>query len=465
MRFRKLPLDSKAASLREKNLQNAGRHGRRTFLLAVFLLLTGTFVHAQKIPEATSAPDSSQNAGRSIEDLNLVGSETAMPPFVESPIDIDSGFRRGLLNRGIALRGLIEIQYAQNTLQAPVPADEQAYVGQHPFESAMTNWTLTADLRQLHLRYTQFYICGVWNWASWNPAGPKAFDIYGLYLYKAFADKRVEIKAGYIGNNLEVIGLTVGGSTATGAQGVYAVLPYELGLSYFPLTTPSFNVRASGPHRTYVKVVAQRSLDPMGGPTEVARNHAGFRFVPNGDKLLLLGEAGYMRSATSSAHDSWFRMGYMHNSTAYENLATGKAGSGNYAAFVLMDYQLLKPYASEPGHGLYLGGTAMRADSRFNAYDTYYEARLYRKAPFHSRPFDMASLVAYYTGHSSDLTDSLVASGKTVWRDSASFTGSYSLRVHPGQYMSMGLSYVHGAAITPRVGDALNFSTGYSVFF
>jgi len=31
--------------------------------------------------------------------------------------------------------------------------------------------------------------------------------------------------------------------------------------------------------------------------------------------------------------------------------------------------------------------------------------------------------------------------------------------------MNMGLSYVHGPAITPRVNDALTFSTSYSVFF
>ena len=78
---------------------------------------------------------------------------------------------------------------------------------------------------------------------------------------------------------------------------------------------------------------------------------------------------------------------------------------------------------------------------------------------------DMASLVAYYTGHSSDLTDSLVASGKTVWRNSASLTGSYALRVHSGQYMNIGLSYIHGPAITPRVSDAFTFSASYSVFF
>ncbi len=446
-------------------MRKTNNQARIITLVAVLIVLTVTPIHAQNISDASDGSSPSQNAGRSIEDLNLVGSETSMPPFSESPIDINSGFRQKLFSEGVALRGVVQAQYAQNTLQTPVPADQQTYVGEHPFESAMTNWTFTADLRQLHLEHAQFYVCGVWNWVSWNPAGPKAFQIYGLYLYKAFADKRVEIKAGYIGNNLEVIGLTVGGSTATGAQGVYAVLPFELGLSYFPLTTPSFNLRLRGPKNTYLKAVAQRSLDPEGGPREVERNHTGFRFIPHGDKLLLLGEAGYIRVATATVHDIWLRAGYMHNSTPDTNLATGNTESGNHAAFVLMDYQLRKPDTLQHGHGLYLGGTAMVADSHFNPYDSYFELRLYQKAPFHSRPFDMASLVAYYTGHSSHLTDSLVASGKTVWRNSASLTGSYALRVHSGQYMNIGLSYIHGPAITPRVNDAFTFSASYSVFF
>ena len=452
-------------TLREKRVRKASNQVREVILMALFLGLTGTLSRAQDTSDTPGASNPPANDGRSIEDLNLVGSETAMPPFTESPIDINSGFRRTLLSKGVALRGLLQAQYAQNTLQAPVPADEQSYVGEHPFAGGMTNWTFTADLRQLHLEQAQFYVCGVWNWVSWNPAGPKAFQIYGLYLYKAFADKRVEIKAGYIGNNLEVIGLTVGGSTATGAQGVYAVLPFEVGVSYFPLTTPSFNLRIRGPKNTYLKTVAQRSLDPKGGPREVERNHTGFRFIPHGDKLLLLGEAGYMRAATATVHDTWLRVGYMHNSTSDTNLATGKSESGNYAAFILMDYQLRKTDPLQPGQGLYLGGTAMTADSRFDPYDSYFELRLYQKAPFRSRPFDMASLVSYYSGHSSDLTDSLVAQGKTVWRNSASLTGSYALRVHPGQYMNMGLSYVHGPAITPRVSDAFTISASYSVFF
>jgi porin len=426
---------------------DSNKRPKRAILTAIFPGLFGAWCPAQSKPDAPGVSAAKQNEGRSIEDLNLIGAETAMPPFIESPIDINSGFRQTLFSKGSALRGLLQLQYAQNVLQAPVPADQQAYVGDHEFYGAMTNWTLTADLRQLHLEHAQLYICGVWNWVSGDPAGPKSLHAYGAYFYKSFADRLVEVKAGYIGNNLEMIGLTVGGYTATGAQGVYAVLPYQLGLSYFPMTAPSLNVRVRGAANTYVKAVAQRSLDAASGPAAVARNHAGLRFDPKGDKLLSLGEVGYRRTAGETAHDTWLRAGYMRNSTPYTDLATGKERAGNSSSFVLMDYQLRKPDQFHPDHGLYLGGTAMTADSHLNPYNRYYKARLYQKAPFRSRPIDMASLVASYTGHSRYLTDSLAAAGKSVWRNSASLTGSYSLRVHSGQYLSAGLSYIHGPAI------------------
>lgn len=406
-----------------------------------------------------------QTSERSIEDLNMVGAEIEMPPFSDSPISLHSAFRQKLWDEGILLRPVMEQQYAQNLLPAHVSADEQTYVGERPFAGAMMNVTLTADLRQFHLTHAQFMVCGVWNWVSWRPAGPKAFQIYGLYFFKAFAEDRLEIKAGYIGNNFDVMGLAVGGSGATAAQGVYAVLPFEAGLSYFPLTAPSLNVRIRGPKNTYLKAVVQRSLDPGGGPMEVARNATGFRFVPHGDKLLLVGEAGYRRPVSADVHEIWFRAGTMHNSTPYTNLATSKAESGNQVAFALMDYQLRQPDQVQPDHGLYLGATAMVADPRFNPYDSYYEVRLYQKGPFRTRPLDMASLIGYYSGHSSDLTKSLAASGHTIWRASTSITGSYAFRVHPGQYMNLGVSYIHGAVAAPRVHDGLVVSASYTVFF
>ena len=286
-------------------------------LAAVLFVSCPSWAQVQPSSGAASTPPNPRAPERSIEDLNRVGAETAMPPFADSPINIDSGFRQKLVSEGVALRSQLTVTYAQNTLEAPVPADTQNYVGAYPFESIMYNWTLTADLRQMHLKHTELYVCGGWYWVSWNPAGPKAFQLHTLYLYKAFADRRVEVKAGYIGNNMELIGLSIGGSLATAAKGVYAVLPYEVGVSNFPLTAPSFNLRIQGPKHTYLRAVAQRSIDPHGGPKEVERNHTGFRFIPNGDKLLLFDEMGYRRTASATAHDTWFRAGYIHNSSPF----------------------------------------------------------------------------------------------------------------------------------------------------
>jgi porin len=439
--------------------------GIRRMLTAALFLCVGLFSNAQSNDADQGLPDSPTPAGSSIEDLNYLGGDAAMPPFSDSVIDVDSGFRRALLSKGIAFRVISGIQYTQNMLDAPVSADEQVYVGQRSFESSFVQPILAADLHQLHLKHAQFYLGGVWNWASWNPAGPKSVQLWALYFYKAFGEDRLEIKAGYIANNMNFVGLFVGGSTATGAQGVYAVLPYEAGMSYFPLTAPSFNVRIRGPENTYIKTAAQRSIDPSGGPTEVARNHTGFRFIPHGDKLLLINEGGYLRAASADAHGAWFRAGYIYNTTAYRNEATGQSESGNYCAYALMDYQLLKSGREYPKQGLYAGGSFMTVPETINPYARYYEARLYKEAPVRSRPDDVISVVASRTGYSKIFTDNLVSEGKTVWRAGTTVTGSYSLRASRGNYLSLGLSYVDGPAITPRVPNALNIVANWTLFF
>jgi porin len=434
-------------------------------LASALLLCAGLFGNAQSNDTRQGLPDSPTPLEHSIEDLNYLGGDAAMPPFSDSVIDIDSGFRRALLRKGLAFRVITGPQYTQNMLDAPVPADEQVYVGQRAFESMFAQPILSADLRQLRLRRAQLYMGAVWNWVSWNPAGPKSLQVWALYFYKEIGEDRLEVKAGYVANNMNFVGLFVGGSTATGAQGVYAVLPYEAGMSYFPLTAPSFNVRISGPKNTYIKTAAQRSFDPNGGPAEVARNHTGFRFIPHGDKLVLINEGGYLRAASAGAHEAWFRAGYIYNTTPYRNELTGKMESGNYCAYALMDDQLLKSGGEHPSHGLYAGGSFMMVPETMNPYARYYEARLYKEAPVRSRPDDVLSVVASRTGYSRVFTDNLVSGGKTVWRAGTTVTGSYSLHASRGNYLSLGLSYVDGPAITPRVPNALNFIANWSLFF
>jgi len=388
-----------------------------------------------------------------------------MPPFSESLIDLDSAYRQSMFRHGTAFRVIEQPQYAQNLLASPVSADDQVYVGQRSFTGEMIQPIFTADLRQLHLHQAQLCIGGVWNWVSWRPAGPKALQLWNLYLYKAFGEDRLEIKAGYVSNNMNFVGFFVGGSTATGAQGVYAVLPFEVGLSYFPLTAPSFDVRIRGPKHTYLKSALQRSQDPNGGPAEVARNASGFRFDPHGDKLFVINEGGYLRDASAHAHEAWFRAGDMENTTAYRNLVTGQVRPGNHGAYLLMDGQLTQPDPAHAAHGLYAGGSFIAVPQSVNAYARYYELRAYQEAPFRSRPGDVLSAVASRTSYSSPYTDLLVAQGKSVWRAGTTLTGSYSLHASRGNYISLGLSYVNGPAITPRVSNALNFVVNWSLFF
>lgn len=438
---------------------------RTSLLVAIILTFACINGSAQSGPDAPKPAQAAQDSGRSLEDLNMQGGDAAMPPFSESVVDVNSSFRRALLSKGMALRLISSTQFADDVLKSPAPVDQQTFVGDTPFGGEMLNPIFTADLRQLGLKHAQLNVSGVWQWISWEPAGPKAFDLWTLYLYKEFGKDRVEIKAGYNSNDLEFVGMQVGGSTASGVQGVYAVLPYEAGMAFFPLPAPQFNILVHGPSHTYIKSGVQRSLDPNGGPATERRNHTGLRFDPKGDKLLAIEEAGYRRNSSATDRETWFRAGYMRNATLYTNMENGKKEPGNHAAFALMDVQLRKPDPLKPWQGLYLGGSAMTAASRFNPYDRYFEARLYQMAPFQKRPGDVASLLSTYTGHSRYLTDPLVAKGIGVWRNSGSLTGSYNIHLAPGNFLSLGLSYIRGAAITPRVKDTVTFAASYSLFF
>jgi porin len=414
---------------------------------------------ARQEPASTAA-----DPGRSLEDLNLVGGAVTMPPFSDNVFGTDSGVRRALFSRGMALRVNVVPRFSQNLLDEPVPASQQVYIGHRPTFISGINPIFTWDLRQLGWHHAQLNVAVGWRYTTWKPAGPNTLAMTSLYLFKGWGDRRVEMKAGYLGNDVEFVGLQVGGSTSTGAQGVYAVLPNEVGLSYFPFTAPAFNLRLRTTTHGYVKTSAQRSLDAAGGVSTAERNPTGFRFRPAGNGLLLINEVGYQRPSTRAAPYFWLRAGYMRNSTRYLNRETGHQASGNTCAYVLADYQVGMPDPTAPSRGLFLGGTAMTVPSEFNAYDRYYEARLYQRGPFASRPTDVISLIASYRNHSRVVTNALAAQGLSVWRSSPSFTGTYTLHASPGNYLSLSLGYVRGPAITPRVKDTLTFTANWSLY-
>jgi len=435
--------------------------------LVAAICISGSGLASAQSATSTVPPvarEQSPPAARSIEDLNLVGAAVTMPPFVDSALGTTSAFRRALASHGLMLRMNVAERFSQNLLEGPVPGSQQAYIGHRPTIISGVNPILTADLRQLGLRQTQLNIGLGWRYASWKPAGPDSLTVTSLYAYKGWGDRRVEMKAGYIANDLEFVGLQVGGSLATGAQGVYAVLPNEVGLSFLPFAAPSFNVKVRPTRRTYIKSAVQRSLDAAGARSTAARNPTGLRFAVEGNGALAIGEVGYQQASGPTQGQVWVRGGYMRNSTAYLNRATGRQESGNYCAYVLADLQLRLPDPTAPGRGLFLGGTAMTVPDEVNAYNRYYEVRVYDRGIVASRPSDVLTVIAAYREHSPHFTSRVSEEGGSVWRRSMSLTGTYTVRVGRGDYLSLGLGYVRGAALSPRVRDALIATAGWSLF-
>jgi porin len=428
------------------------------------VLSSGSVSYAQGTSELPPPPPAPPPVERSIEDLNLLGAATSNPPFTDTVLGADSAFRRALFEGGMALRANVVPRFTLNLLDAPVSEAEQRYIGHRPTFIWGLNPVLTSDLRQLGLEHAQLNVGFAWKWATWEPAGPSVTAMSTLYLFKRWGDRRVEMKAGYNINDQEFVGLQVGGSSSTGAQGVYAVLPNEVGMSYYPLMAPSLNFRFRGPGRTYYKTAAQRSLDAAGAQSTIARNPSGLEFLQEGNGVVLINEVGFQRASSVGTRQAWFRTGYLRNSTLYTNKATGQAESGNYCAYALLDLQLRAPNRARPTQGLYVGGSAMTVPSKFNAYDRYYEVRVYQRAPFASRPTDVLTFIASYRGHSHYVTDALAAQGKTYWSNSGSLTGTYTLHLTTGAYLSLSAGYQRGAAITPRVEPALT-TTAYLILY
>jgi len=98
------------------------------------------------------------------------------------------------------------------------PAAQQAYVGERPFWRLMVNPMLTYDMRAFHLHGAQLHIGTAPTWVSWGLAGPSAVGISNLYLFKSFAEGRVETKFGYVSNDFEFLALQVGGVHADGGR-------------------------------------------------------------------------------------------------------------------------------------------------------------------------------------------------------------------------------------------------------
>ncbi|MFC6646303.1 carbohydrate porin [Granulicella cerasi] len=412
-----------------------------------------------------AAPDYSHPGGRNIEDLNLRGTYLKLPPFSEMLFGEKNPVRQALAKQGIGLFDIDDNSFSYNVTAPPVPLAQQTYNGQRPTWKSSHYPAFTWDLRQLGIRGGQLLIMGTVQKISWNAGGPNAIEFGNISYYQSLFHDKLELKGGYIDNDFEFVGTAIGGQASSGSLGVFASLPFEVGMSYLPMTTPAFNVNYHWNKNFYTKFSFQRSMDPKGGVEEARRDTIGLRFKPKGDGLLTIYEGGYQHESDQTHYKTWLRGGYMYNTTHFTNLKTGGTSTNNYLGYVLADRQLWKADKAVPYRGLYAGFTAMDAPATQNSYSQYYELRAYMLSPFARRPQDMASIVSSHTTYSPYAKYNAIAAGQKYWNSATSLTGSYTARMARGLYLSPGVSYTNGPQIAPKSKSSVTLLIQAGIFF
>ena len=142
---------------------------------------------------------------------------------------------------------------------------------------------LTFDLSRYGIPDGQIVLGGIYNYDTWEPAGPNALSLATLSYYQTFLNKQVELKLGYLNNRSRVLG------TLSGRQSVGQHLRTERNnsgrdraLALYAWTTPGINIKVNGPQGFYNKLGIQRASSPDGPFAEKIANPTGLKWsTPN----------------------------------------------------------------------------------------------------------------------------------------------------------------------------------------
>jgi len=75
-----------------------------------------------------------------------------MPPFSDSVLGVDSGFRRALFGRDMALRVNVVPLYSLNLLDGPAPSGQKVYIGHQPTFISGVNPVVHRELEPVPVR-------------------------------------------------------------------------------------------------------------------------------------------------------------------------------------------------------------------------------------------------------------------------------------------------------------------------
>ncbi|MBZ9559495.1 MULTISPECIES: carbohydrate porin [unclassified Modicisalibacter] len=389
-----------------------------------------------------------------------------MPPNRDTILKDAWGLRSQLAEHNIGLQ-ILSLNNLTYDLNSPSYHGDQTYNGEDLTGMSTEQVLLTYNFDQEGIDQKQLIFAMVNTVTNWQPQGPRATaSLSRLAYYQSFNQKQWEMKVGYLSNALEYVGIYTGGSLVGGTQGINSVIPFQVGLSRLPFSSPGINLKFNADNGFYNKLGAQRSMSPHGPEAEIDNNEHGFRWQTPGAGTLFIDEIGLQKSPTQDTRYMWLRAGAIHNSSDYDLMNGQGKSNDNYAYYLAADVQLTPPGNTQShGQGWILGGSYNYAPSDRNLYTEYLEARLYKRGIIPSRPFDMLSFNINRTKFSPEARHAYAANSIDTAHHSDAATVSYMARIYSGAYLSTALSHVSSPSFAPEKDDALNLSLSLNLFF
>ena len=393
-------------------------------------------------------------------------------PGPQDTIDPDfAGIRSSLAALGIGYVGYTNNNFYDNMLPAErTTFGQQVYNGQKPTFFTNNVMQMTYDLSRYGISDGQIVVGGIYNYDTWEPAGPNALSLATLSYYQTFLNRQRGIEGWLSGQCRRILG------TISGRKFVVQHLrtertnsgrgwPQRLGLD--ETGDQCQGQRSDG---LYDKFGVQVASNPDGPFAEKTANPTGLEWSTPNSGLLAINEFGYRKEAAPGQLATWVRAASIVNTSRYVDFEFGGRSSGNYSAYVLADRQFvqLAPVQGQAARGWYAGVTAMFAPPEFNRIREYYEARLYGIGLLPSRPGDMVSLVVSRNVFSHYLVDAALQNGQLAHTSNFSITAAYYAPISPGIRVGIGLGYTNNptpVVYTPQTGSALNLLANVTTYW
>ncbi len=158
------------------------------------------------------------------------------------------------------------------------PRRPQRYNGQRfTLQSSTNSMNLSWRADKLGLPNTTVTAGVVAFASSLRLNAPNTIRLRTLSVHQRPFVGKLEIKAGYLSNVYEYVGLFTSGGPVL-AAGLGGLIPIQAGLSGDPVAAPGVNVTIHGQRGLYAKAGIQRSVSPFGRPFEIEATPGGFQF-------------------------------------------------------------------------------------------------------------------------------------------------------------------------------------------